>query len=84
MPCHHNNKRLKCYKVRPSDAATLRKSIYEFPDKNEQDCKISSYLSLSNVKRRRPKLHPQANNPITQLKPHDLMLTIAFSTITEK
>lgn len=68
--CHHNNKRLKCYKVRPPDAATLRKSIYEFPDKYEQDCKISSYLRFSNVKRRRPKRQPQANNPNTKLKPH--------------
>lgn len=54
-PCTHNNKTLKCNKIRPRDAIEFRKKLYSFTEKQQQDEYVSRMICQSKVKRNRPR-----------------------------
>lgn len=59
-PCKHNNKHFACAEFRPRDLKIFRSNFFKFPNKIRQDSIISTLLTTSNVKRRRPR--PIDNN----------------------
>lgn len=54
-PCNHNNKTLKCCKIRPNHAIEFRKKLYSLSDKLKQDELVSRLICQSKVKRNRPR-----------------------------
>ncbi|KAG8287780.1 hypothetical protein J6590_030343 [Homalodisca vitripennis] len=55
QPCKHLNKGVKCALVRPKDALNTRQVLYKEAEKNKQDGIIASWVSLNNIKRKRPR-----------------------------
>ncbi|KAG8300114.1 hypothetical protein J6590_084405 [Homalodisca vitripennis] len=47
---------VKCALVRPKDALNTRQVLYKEAEKNKQDGIIASWVSLNNIKRKRPRL----------------------------
>lgn len=53
-PCKHDDKQFVCNKFRPRDLKIFHSNFYKYPDKIRQDSLVSTLVSTSSVKRRRP------------------------------
>lgn len=84
-PCHHNKKRFKCHLIRPADARKVRNALYTIPDKYHQDALISSFISLSNIKRKMPNQHKTSGSDSTgKPKPHTFNVNYNIFSVNGK
>lgn len=81
-PCKHNTRAFQCTQVRPQDALTYRKNLYNSCKKQIQDQKVSRLISHSIVKRQRSRTNDCLGLGLPQnqqnKKPHSFAAKYTF------
>lgn len=80
IPCNHKARGFMCYKVKPKDALSFRKKLYNTNNKQIQDQFVSRYVLQSPVKRRRPRKNVclGLGLPQAKTKPRSFATTYRF------